>query len=262
VTPVESPPAQRADPPAKAPGRPEAGELAVMSFTQHLEELRRTLFFMLGVAAVAAAGGWFVAPAVLERLVSAKLEQVYFSSPSEGFMVQLKVSLTIGALVAAPLLLSRLWSFVAPGLFRHERRTVIPLLVAGAVLFYGGVVFAFVAVVPRMVDFFLSFSGQRITPLINVTEYFMFVAKFCLAFGLAFQLPLVIVLLAALDLVTPQQLWRQWRYGVILIFIVAAWLTPPDAVSQLMMGGPLVALYLISILVAFLVARRRRKRAP
>lgn len=260
MTPVETQPEIRGVVPLPPPPR-RGDELGIMSFTQHLEELRKTLFFMIGVAAVAAAGGWFVAPRILDLIVTPKLDKVYFSSPSEGFMIQMKVSLVFGGLVALPLLLGRLWSFVAPGLFKHERRTVIPVLVSGAVLFYGGTVFAFYTVVPRMVDFFLSFSGSRITPLINVTEYFMFVAKFCLAFGLAFQLPLVIVLLAALGLVTPQQLWSQWRYGVIIIFIIAAWLTPPDAVSQVMMGGPLVVLYLLSILVAFIVARRRRKRA-
>jgi sec-independent protein translocase protein TatC len=111
-----------------------------------------------------------------------------------------------------------------------------------------------------MVAFFLSFAGQKLSPLINVTEYFMFVAKFCLAFGLAFQLPLVMVLLAALGLVTPRQLWRQWRYGIILIWVLSAWLTPPDAMSQIMMGLPLTLLYLLSIALAFVFARRRRAR--
>ena len=97
-------------------------------------------------------------------------------------------------------------------------------------------------------------------PLINVTEYFMFVAKFSLAFGLAFQLPLVIVLLAALGIMTPKQLWKQWRYGVVVIWILSAWLTPPDAGSQIMMGVPLTVLYLLSIGLAFVVARRRKPR--
>jgi sec-independent protein translocase protein TatC len=199
---------------------------------------------------------------VLVWVVGEKLQKVYYSSPSEGFMIQMKVSCVIGGLAAAPFLLARLWSFVAPGLFRHERRVVVPLLVCGAALFYTGILFSFFMVVPRMMDFFLSFSSQRISPLINVTEYFMFVAKFCLAFGLAFQLPLVIVLLAALGIVSPQMLAAQWRYGVVIIFIIAAWLTPPDWVSQCMMGGPLVVLYLLSILAAWIVTRRRRKRAP
>lgn len=247
-------------PSAARPERTTGDDPKVMSFVQHLEELRRTLLFVLAVAALAAAGGWFAAPPVLDALVPAAMGKVYFSGPAEGFMVRLKASVAIGLLAAMPLLLFRLWSFVAPGLFRHEKRAVVPVVLSGTVLFYLGIAFGYVAVVPRMVDFFLSFSGQKLTPLINVTQYFMFVAKFCLAFGLAFQLPLVLVLLSALGLVTPRQLWSQWRYGVILIFVLAAWLTPPDAVSQIMMGVPLVVLYMLSIGVSFLVARRRRRR--
>jgi sec-independent protein translocase protein TatC len=261
MTPTDAPPvppgAPRVDP---APERSRRDSLAVMSFVQHLEELRKTLFFLIGVAAVAATGGWFVAPYVLNQVVSPKLEHVYFSSPSEGFMIQLKVSMVIGGIVALPILLARLWGFIAPGLFKHERRAVVPVLICGAILFYAGILFSYYGVVPRMVDFFLSFSSNRITPLINVTEYFMFVAKFSLAFGLAFQLPLVIVLLAGLGIVSPERLWSQWRYGIIVIFIIAAWLTPPDAVSQCMMGVPLTVLYMASLVVAHFVARRRRRR--
>jgi sec-independent protein translocase protein TatC len=255
---VEAPP-RRPDKPATATaGKPDS--LPVMSVVEHLDDLRRTLVFMLAVAAVAATGGWFVAPAALDLVVGPRLDRVYFSAPSEGFMIRLKVSLAIGVLVALPILLARLWGFVAPGLFRHEKRAVVPVLVSGSLLFYAGMAFAFVAVVPRMIDFFLTFADDRISPLINVTEYFMFVAKFCLAFGLAFQLPLVIVLLAALGIVTPRRLWQQWRYGILVIFVIAAWLTPPDVVSQVLMGGPLVVLYLLSLGAAFLVARRRRRR--
>lgn len=235
------------------------GELEVMSFWEHLDELRSTLIFVLAVAGVAACGAWFISQRVLDVLVTPGLDKVYFSSPSEGFMIRMKVSGVIGLLVVLPLVLGRLWSFVAPGLFRHEKRAVVPVLVSGSILFYVGTGFGYFLVVPRMVSFFMSFAGQKMSPLINVTEYFMFVAKFSLAFGLAFQLPLVIVLLAALGIMTPKQLWKQWRYGVVLIWIIAAWLTPPDAGSQIMMGVPLTVLYLLSIGLAFIVARRRQK---
>lgn len=259
----EAPPEPTRSSPHRA-GAHDAGrrmeDLKVMSFFEHLDELRSTLMWVLIVAGVASTGAWFVSQPVLDALVSPSLDRVYFSSPSEGFMIRVKVSVVIGVLVALPLVLGRIWGFVAPGLFRHERRSVVPVLLAGSLLFYAGIVFAWFVVVPRTVEFFLSFAGERLSPLLNVTQYFGFVAKFCLAFGLAFQLPLVIVMLSALGLVTPQRLWSQWRYGVIGIFVVAAWLTPPDAVSQCMMGIPLVALYLISLLLSFVVARRRRKR--
>jgi len=252
------PPARPRPPVAPRPGSHD--DLKTMSFFEHLEELRRTLFFVLAVAGVAACGGWFVAGPVLDALVPPQLGKVYFSSPAEAFMVRLKASVVIGLLVALPIVIARLWGFVAPGLFRHEKRAAVPVLVSGSLLFYGGIAFGYVFVIPKTVEFFLSFSGQNLSPLLNVTQYFMFVAKFSLAFGLAFQMPLVIVLLAALGIVSPQRLWRQWRYGVILIAVLAAWLTPPDAVSQLLMGAPLVVLYFISLGVAQLVARRRQRR--
>jgi len=231
-----------------------------MSFLQHLEELRSTLVKMLVLAAVASAGAWFVSDRILGLLVTPEMGQVHYFGPTEGFMIRLKISFVVGILVAMPLLLLQLWGFVAPGLFRHERRFVLPVLLSSTGLFYFGVAFAYVGVVPKMMSFFLSFSGQKLTPMINVTQYFGFVAKFCLAFGVVFQLPLIIVMLSWFGLVTPQQLWSKWRYGTIVIFIAAAWLTPPDAFSQLMMAVPILVLYIGSIGLSFILARRRRRR--
>src|SRR6188474_708650 len=151
-------------PPAapQRPGRRAPADLPVMSFVEHLEELRATIFWVLGIATAAGTGGWFVAPRVLDALIPPTLGKVYFSSPSEAFMVRMKVSVVLGLLVALPLVIGRLWGFVAPGLFRHERKAVVPVLVSGSLLFYAGLVFAYYGVVPRMVDFFLSFSGQRL----------------------------------------------------------------------------------------------------
>jgi sec-independent protein translocase protein TatC len=240
----------------RPPPKPERDQ-ATMSFIEHLEELRATLFFLLVTAAVAASGAWFVSKWVLDRLVNPEVDRVYYGAPAEAFMIRIKVSTAIGLLVALPILLARLWGFIAPGLFRNERRMVVPVLVGSALLFYAGLAFAWFFVVPRMMTFFLSFGSERLAPLLNVSDYFGFVAKFCLAFGLAFQLPLVLVMLSALGLVSPQRLWSQWRYGIVLIFILAAWLTPPDVVSQVMMGVPLVVLYLAALVVASIVGRKR-----
>lgn len=251
---TQSKPVVTKPPPTKA------DSLKTMSFLQHLEELRTTLVRMLIVAAVASGAAWFVSDRILALLVTADMGQVHYFGPTEGFMIRLKISFVMGLLVAMPMLLLQLWAFVAPGLFRHERRFVLPVLLASTGLFYFGVAFAYVGVVPKMMSFFLSFSGQKLQPMINVTQYFGFVAKFCLAFGAVFQLPLVIVLLSWFGLVTPQQLWSKWRYGTLVIFVAAAWLTPPDAFSQMMMAIPIVVLYMGSIGLSFLLARRRRRR--
>lgn len=234
--------------------------MKTMPFLRHLEELRTTLIRMIVVTVAGAIGAWFVAEPILDLLVTPDLGAVHYFGPTEGFLIRVKVSLVTGLLVAVPFLLAQIWSFVAPGLFQHEKRAVLPVLVSSTTLFYFGVAFAYAGVVPKTVQFLMSFSGDRLVPMINVTQYFVFVAKFCLAFGIVFQLPLVIVMLAALGLVSPRQLWRTWRYGVLLIFIFAAWLTPPDPASQILLAVPVVVLYVGSIGLAFLLARRRRRR--
>lgn len=259
MTPDAPPVATGVTPPA-AGKKPERPPLRTMSFFQHLEELRATLIRMLVIGAAAATAGWFVSERLLGLLVPAELGQVHYFNPTEGFMIRFKVSIAVGLLAAMPMLLMQVWSFVAPGLFQNEKRFVFPVLLSSTVLFYLGLAFAYAFVVPRMVSFFLSFSDATLHPIINVTQYFSFVTKFCLAFGLVFQIPVVIVLLAWLGLVTPRQLLSQWRYGVVIIFIVAAWLTPPDAVSQVMMAIPMVVLYMGAIGLAFVVGRRRKSR--
>lgn len=257
--PEGAPAVEEAKAPTPAAGEPAPlEELASMSFLAHLEELRRTLFIMLGLGLVCTTVAWFFSDRILAILVTQELGQVHYFGPTEGFMIRLKVAVVTGLMIAFPLLLARLWGFVAPGLFRHERRVVLPILVASSLLFYFGVAFSYAGVVPKTVAFFMSFASAELEPMINVTQYFTFVARFCLAFGIVFQLPLVVVLLAATGLVTPRQLWRTWRYGVLVIFIFAAWLTPPDAVSQVLLAGPVVVLYMLSMLVAWLVARRRK----
>ena len=245
-------------PPPGPPSDPES--LKTMTFLQHLEELRTTLVRLMILTAAASCGAWFISDRLLTLLVAPDLGQVHYFGPTEGFMIRLKISVVVGLLVAMPLLLLQVWRFVAPGLFRHERRFVLPILLGSTGLFYFGVAFAYVGVVPKMMSFFLSFSGERLEPMINVTQYFAFVAKFSLAFGVIFQLPLVIVLLSWFGLVTPRQLWSKVRYGIIGIFVVAAWLTPPDAISQIMMAVPVVVLYLGSMGLAFLLAKKKRQR--
>lgn len=233
-------------------------ELSSMSFISHLEDLRGTLFAMLAIGAVCTAVAWFFAERILGILVTPELGQVHYFGPAEGFMIRMKVSLATGLMLAFPLLLARLWGFVAPGLFQHERRLMLPIIIISSVLFYFGVAFSYLGVVPKTVAFFMSFASEELTPMINVTQYFAFVARFCLAFGIVFQLPLVIVLLSATGVVTPRQLWKTWRYGILVIFVLAAWLTPPDVVSQVLLAGPVIVLYLLSMVLAWIVARRRK----
>jgi sec-independent protein translocase protein TatC len=160
-------------------------------------------------------------------------------------------------MAAFPYIAYRVWRFVTPGLFTTERRRVAPVVVSSAVLFYGGVTFCYFFVVPVIIRFMLGYATDRVQPLLSVSAYFNTISRLCLAFGLVFQLPIVILLLSVTGLVAPSTFLRQWRYAVVIIFVAAAIFTPPDPVSQVLMALPLVVLYIGSSFVASAVVRRR-----
>jgi sec-independent protein translocase protein TatC len=172
-------------------------------------------------------------------------------------MVRTKVAFVLGGMTAFPYIAYRLWRFVTPGLFAREKSRVGPIVAASAILFYAGVAFCYFVVAPTIVDFMLGYATERVQPMLSVSAYFNTVARLCLAFGLVFQLPIVILLLAFTGLVSPRSFLRQWRYAVVIIFVAAAIFTPPDPVSQVLMAVPLVVLYIGSALVATALVRRR-----
>jgi sec-independent protein translocase protein TatC len=235
-----------------------AEALREMSFLDHLGDLRSVL-----VATVAAFLGlsvvyWFFSGRILDGFVArVPVDRLVFYAPSEAFMVRTKVSLVLGGMTAFPYVAYRVWRFVTPGLFARERRRVGPVVAASAALFYVGVAFSYFVVAPTIVNFMLGYATERVQPMLSVSSYFNTVARLCLAFGVVFQLPIVVLLLALTGLVSPRALLRQWRYAVVIIFVAAAILTPPDPVSQVLMALPLVLLYIGSALVASAVVRRR-----
>jgi len=231
-----------------------------MTLLDHLEELRDTLLQSAVAAVVAAMGCWFVSAPLLDLLItplSAAGEKVYFHGPIEAFMTRLKIAAVCGLFVVVPFILWRVYRFVMPGLYHKERRVVVPLVVASTGLFYAGVAFAYVILIPKVVVFMLSFGTENLMPLIGIDPYFAFVSRLCLAFGLVFELPLAVFMLSVLGLVEPRQLLRWWRYALVVIVIVSALLTPPDVLSQLLMAGPVMVLYLGSVLVSMAVVRRK-----
>jgi sec-independent protein translocase protein TatC len=235
--------------------------LKKMSFLDHLEELRSTL-----IASIVAFVGtgiviWFFSGRVLDFLLAGiPVRSLYFNAPVEAFMTRMKLSFALGFLVSFPYILFRCWSFVSPGLFRKEKRLVIPLVVSSTVLFYLGAVFAYWILVPVVLEFLLRFGTEMLEPLISVGKYFGFVTRLCFAFGLVFQLPLVIVFLTAMGVISARALLRQWRWAVLVIFIAGAILTPPDPASQLLMALPLVVLFFASAVLSLIIERRAKKR--
>ncbi|UCG50403.1 MAG: twin-arginine translocase subunit TatC [Candidatus Latescibacterota bacterium] len=236
-----------------------AEDLKEMSFLEHLGDLRKliiqslVLFFVLSIIC------WFLSGRILDLLISdLPVDSLYFLSPIEAFMVRMKISFVLGLMMAFPFILFKIWAFVSPGLFAHEKKRVYPMVVSSSALFYVGVFFCYFILIPTVLGFLLSFGTEFVNPLISVSAYFAFVARLCFAFGVVFQIPIVVLLMSMLGIVTPGMLLRQWRYGVVVVFVGAAVLTPPDVISLLMMALPVLGLYIASILVAFVVVRKKK----
>ena len=198
---------------------------------------------------------WMVEPlnvALLEvgkKSVHAAEGMVTTSQVGGAFFVALKVAFFAAIVASIPIILSQLWMFVAPGLYANEKKMIIPFILGGTIMFLVGVLFAYYVVTPFGFDFLITFGSFKFTPLINIEDYVGFFTKILFGFGLAFELPVFAYFLALLGLVDDKQMIAFFKYAVVLIFIVAALLTPPDVLTQLLMAGPLVILYGLSILI-------------
>ncbi len=169
------------------------------------------------------------------------------------FMVALKVSLYAAIFFALPIILWQGWLFVAPGLYENEKKMALPFLIGVTVMFIVGVLFAYYVVTPFGFQFLITFGAFLYTPLINIEDYIGFFAKILFGFGIAFELPMIVYFLASIRLITEKTLLDFFRYAIVIIFIVAALLTPPDVLTQMLMAAPLILLYGASILVAKIV---------
>ena len=228
-----------------------------MPFLHHLEELRKILFQSLAACAVGAIAGWWLAPRVLEDLIHRTVGHVIVLSPLEALNQRLKLTLILGLALVLPYVLHRIWSFIVPGLFKRERDMVLPMVAASFVLFGLGVWAAWGYVIPLVLKVLMSFSTPSMTVQIQIAPLLDFAYNLALACGVVFQLPLVTMALSAMGLVTPKTLLRQWRTAIVLIFVITAAITPGDVVSaQLIMGIPMVALYFLSVGLAWFVRRR------
>ncbi len=231
-------------------------------FTDHLEELRNRLI----VCFVAIGIGFALSYGFKERLfqilahplisVMKADDKLIFTGLPEAFFTYLKVSLLSGLMLAIPVILYEFWMFVAPGLYRKERRLLIPVVFLSSFFFVGGALFGYFVVFPLGFKFFLGFSTEKIQALPSMREYLSFSAKLLIAFGLAFELPLLLTFLAKLGIVSVEFLKKNRKFAIILFFAGSAMLTPPDVVTQIMMAMPLMLLYELSILGAKLFGKK------
>jgi sec-independent protein translocase protein TatC len=198
---------------------------------------------------------WMVEPlnqALIEvgkKSVHAADGMVTTSQVGGAFFVALKVSFFAAIVGALPIILSQIWLFVAPALYANEKKMIIPFIVGGTTMFVVGVLFAYYVVTPFGFDFLITFGSFKFTPLINIEDYVGFFTKIMFGFGIAFELPVFAYFLALLGLVDDKQMIAFFKYAIVIIFIVAALLTPPDVLTQMLMAGPLIILYGLSIVI-------------
>ena len=231
-------------------------------FTAHLDELRKRLircFIAVAVGFVAAFGfKEQLFKILVHPLVSVMKEgqTLIYTGLPEAFFTYLKVALLAGLILASPVLIYQFWMFVAPGLYDKEKRLMTPIVLLSTVFFVGGAFFGYFIVFPYGFKFFLGFASEIIQPLPSMREYLGFASKLLLAFGLVFELPLIITFLARLGIVSVTFLKKNRKYALLLFFIGAAILTPPDVVTQIMMAFPLILLYEISIIGARIFGKK------
>ena len=237
-------------------------------FTDHLEELRTRLIR----SSIAVGIGFVVSYGFKEKIFKILIHplisvmpadsKMIFTGLPEAFFTYLKVAFLTGLLVASPIVIFEFWMFVSPGLYKKEKTLLIPIIILSSIFFLGGALFGYFIVFPYGFKFFLGFANENIQALPSMSEYLSFAAKMLLAFGLVFELPLVITFMARLGIVTVDFLKKNRKYAILLFFAVSAILTPPDVVSQIMMALPLMLLYEVSILGVWIFGKKKSEKEP
>ena len=236
-------------------------------FTAHLEELRKRLIVCFIAVGIGFAGAYGFKEKLFQVLTAPLIrvmksgDTLIFTNLPEAFFTYLKVSFLAGLLLASPVILYQFWMFVAPGLYQRERRVLLPIVFLSTLFFLGGALFGYFIVFPWGFKFFLGFATETIRPMPSMKEYLAFSSKLLLAFGLVFELPLVLTFMARLGIVTVSFLKKNRKYAVLIFFAGAAIITPPDVVTLVMMALPLMLLYEISIIGAKIFGKKPADQA-
>lgn len=255
---------------ASAPVNESAQEgMPTMGFLDHLEELRRRIVYSLVAVVTCFLGCWFAAQrlvGVMQKPIidvlhkNGQPEMLVYQHPVDPFNLYVKVAGVAGLFVASPFVLYQLWLFIAPGLYRNEKRYVAPFMLSSVALFLAGGYFAYAIVLPKALGFLIDF-GKQFRPMITIEEYTSLFVTLVVGMGAIFEMPILVFFLALMGIVSPGWMWRNIRYAILAIFIVAAIITPtPDVVNMCIFAAPMVALYVLSIAVAWFVHPDQRKK--
>jgi len=234
-------------------------------FLGHLEELRKRLI----VCAIAIGIGFVISYIFSKQLFSFLImpltrvlpadSHLIFTSLPEMFIAYIKVALIAGIILAMPIIFYELWMFLAPALYQREKRYVIPFVLFSTILFVVGSLFGYLIVFPYGFKFFISFATEEIQALPSVKQYFSFAIRLLLAFGLVFELPVVVFFMTKIGLITPDSMIRFRKFAILCSFILAAILTPPDVATQIMMALPIIILYEVSIIISKGIYRKKEE---
>jgi sec-independent protein translocase protein TatC len=242
----------------------ETNEDHKMSLTEHLIELRKRLFRII-IALTIGFGGCYYYKDLVFDIITKPLTKVLpkngyliYTGLTEAFFVYMKLAFFASLIITSPFILYQIWKFISPGLLPKEKKYVVPFVLSSTLLFTGGVLFGYFIALPPAFEFFVSFNNQYLQAMISFRDYLSLFVTFLLGFGLSFELPIFIFFLAKLGIVNAKMLSQQRKYAILIIFIVAAILTPsPDALSQILMAIPLMFLYEVSIFVARFAGKRK-----
>jgi sec-independent protein translocase protein TatC len=233
-----------------------------LPLTAHLQELRKRLILSF----IAIGAGFILCYSLADSLfniLAAPLIKIMptggsliFTTVAEAFFTYMKVAFIAGLILASPFVLYQIWAFVAPGLYQKEKRYVVPFVLGGSFFFALGILFGYFVAIPIGFKFLLGYATDFIKPMPSMKEYLSFTIKFLLVFGLVFEFPVVLVLLARIGVIDAKMMARQRKYAILLIFIFAAVMTPPDLISQVLMALPLMGLYELSILLAKIFGKK------
>ncbi|QQR90729.1 MAG: twin-arginine translocase subunit TatC [Myxococcales bacterium] len=247
-----------------------------MGFFEHLGELRTRMIRALWGFLPCFSLAWIFRERLLDLLVQPLVvhwadrglgePQLHFANPVDPFVNYVKIALVFGLLLASPWVFWQLWGFISPGMYRHEKKIAIPFAFASTLFFAGGALFGYLVVFPGVFDTLLAFAGPlpsgtvKLTPTIMIGEYLNFATRLLIAFGVVFEVPVVVTTISLAGLVTAKQLLQFGRWWIAIAAIVSAALTPPDVGSQLIMLGPMIVLYFLSVGIAFLIEKKRKSK--
>ncbi len=232
------------------------------SFLSHLEELRKRLIICAIAVGIGFLSSYGFSKQIFAFLINPlvtvlpKDDKLIFTALPEAFYTYIKVSLITGVLLASPVIFYQIWKFIAPGLYKNEKKYIIPFVIAASFFFGLGASFAYFVVFPYAFSFFISFSSGSIKALPSIKEYLTFSTKLLLAFGAVFELPVITFFLSRMGILNAAILRKQRKYAILIIFLASAILTPPDVFTQILMSGPMILLYELSIFIAHIFGKK------